>query len=168
MTILALYGHTLALDAFRAGDLERYEYGLYPAFLDGMLETAAPETRFVDGFEFAYGFKDRSQFQEGRQAIRRDVLAMTAAPDPYRERVGVGFGLWLDHGGKKHWHVARYSENYFSPAELRAAITHALSLSDRYVWIYSQTPRFFPPRDLPDAYVEAIRAARPREPHQSD
>ena len=167
ITILALFGHTLALGAFRAGQLEQYEYGLYPAFLDGMLETAAPETHFVDGFESAYGFKHRGQFQEARKAIRRDALALTSNPRLYRERVEVGFGVWLDHGGQNHWHDAHHSENYFSPAEFRAAITDALSLSDRYVWIYSQGPRFFPPRALPNAYVKAIRAARRRDPNHS-
>lgn len=154
--VLALYGHTLVT----TGNEEvRQEYDLYPAFLDGML-TAAPDTiQLVDGFEFAYGFRVREEFAAAYREIQA-AAAVSRVPDRYRSRVRAGFGLWLDHGGARKWSTDDPSRNFFTPDGFGQALREALRASDGYVWIYSQRPRFFPPHDLPKAYLDAIRAAR--------
>lgn len=152
LTILALFGHSLVL--------RDPEYDLYPAFLDGMLEGSAPGARIVDAYELAYGFRTRAEFTAARADIVDRAVALSAIPDLYRRHVAAGFGLWLDHGGPRRWQPADVARNYFTPDAFREALGHALAASDGYVWIYSQAPRFFPPRDLPPAYLEAIVAAR--------
>jgi hypothetical protein len=157
-TVLALYGHTLALDDQRRGALPTAEYGLYPAFLDGLLEGGAERLTLVDGYEFAYGFRAPAEFEAARRAITVDAVALSAVPDRYRAGVRVGFGLWLDRGGA--WSTTDLADNYFSPDALRTALAAALATTDAYVWLYSQQPRFFPPRDVPSAYLDVIAAAQ--------
>jgi hypothetical protein len=81
-------------------------------------------------------------------------------PDRYRAAVRVGFGLWLDRGAPERWSPAEPSTKRLTPDGLRDALRHALALTDGYVWLYAQRPKFFPPSDLPDAYVQAIVDAR--------
>lgn len=171
VTILCLYGYALVWSEVRdaensrpAKPLEEAQYGLYPAFLDGMLEASAPGATIVDGYETAYGFKRREQFERAREDILRKAVLLSAVPERYARYVRVGFGLWLDYGGERRWDTQEFARNYFQPAEFSAAVKAALEVSDRYVWIYSHAPRFFPPDRLPDAYLEAIRSGRMSRP----
>lgn len=161
ITVLMLFGWTLVQydrAAFAGQPPEETRYSLLPDFLDGMLEGATPQARFVDLWEFAYGYRERLQFLEGYHTVLNKALAVTSLPERYRAQVSCGFGLYLDNGS--HWDAHDFTRNYFSPEQFRESLKLALELSDEYVWIYQQTPGFFPPTDLPEAYLEAIRSAR--------
>ncbi len=58
----------------------------------------------------------------------------------------------------------REEDCHFTPEELEAAVRAALRAADEYVWIYSETPRWWtdagPPAKLPEAYAEALRRAK--------
>ncbi|HSF30924.1 MAG TPA: hypothetical protein VLK82_10705 [Candidatus Tectomicrobia bacterium] len=150
--LLSLYGYTLPLNRLRSGvSLQEETFGLLPSFYDGMLESMPAGVRFVDGYEFAYAFKQRRQFDDGYRRVHDEGIKLSAMPDRYRDKVRVGFGLWLDYSNRP---------NYFTPEEFRRAVSDALEVSDGYVWIYSHNPRFFPPADIQPAYIEAIAAAR--------
>ncbi len=164
---LCLFGYTLVWNEVRdredlrpAKPLEQAGYGLYPAFLDGMLEAASPRAVLVDGYEFAYGFKRRLDFEGAREDIKRKAILLSTVPERYSKHVQAGFGLWLDYGGEKRWSATDLSRNFFQPDEFERSVREALDVSDRYVWIYSETPRFFLPSQLPTAYLQAIRRAR--------
>lgn len=162
ITILMFFAHSyLTMHPIeRKKPPEQNSYGLLPAFLDGMMEGADERAKFVDLCEFAYAFKERHQFLEAYHSIVNKASTFSLFPNLYRSKIRVGFGLWLDYGGQKRWDVNDFSKNYFSPDEFRRSLQFALELSDEYVWIYSQTPRFFPPSNLPYAYLQAIKAAR--------
>ena len=169
ITILCLYGYAVVWNEVRdaqnrglAKPVEEAQYGLYPPFLDGMLEVSSPRATIVDGYETAYGFKRREQFERGREDILRKAVLLSAVPEHYTRQVQAGFGLWLDYGAR--WDTREFARNYFQPAEFSAAVRAALEISDRYVWIYSHLPRFFPPENLPDAYLDAIRSGRVIQP----
>jgi hypothetical protein len=150
--LLSLYGHSLPLPYLRDGkSLQEAHYSLLPAFYDGLLEAMPAGGRLIDGYEFAYPFKERRQFLKGYQQIHQDALKLSAVPDRYREKVKAGFGLWLDY---------RRQLTHFSPEEFRQALRSALEVSDEYVWIYTQGPRFFPPSGIAASYIEAIATAR--------
>jgi hypothetical protein len=57
-----------------------------------------------------------------------------------------------------------FPKNYFSPDAFRESVSAALSASDEFVWIYSETPRWWSsegrPVKLPEAYDQALRVAR--------
>jgi len=138
----------------------RNAYGLLPAFLDGMLEGADPAMRFVDLCEFAYGLSERRQFLSAYHGIVNRGMAISTVPDLYRARVRVGFGLWIDNGGRERWSTEDFSTNHFTPERWEQALTQALDVTDGYVWVYSHSPGFYPPRNLPDVYLQVFWNAR--------
>jgi hypothetical protein len=151
--IISLYTHSyvqLLRQVYSKISLQDNEYGLLPAFYDGILEAMPSGGVLVDGYEQAYGFKERSQFTDGHWLIQ-EAIKFSAVPEHYKKKVKAGFGLWLDNTNKP---------NYFTPEEFQRAVSSALKVSDGYVWIYSQGPRFFPPSGVAPSYIKALAAAR--------
>lgn len=147
VTLLCLFGPSLAR--------RDPQYALWGAFLEGMLEAAPVTATIVDGYEYGYMLRSADDFANGRADVR---LAAAPLEGRARTKVEVGFGLWLDYG--KRWSATDGTGNTFAPSAFGTVVREALRHADRYVWIYSQVPRFFPPAELPAAYVDAIRAAR--------
>lgn len=62
------------------------------------------------------------------------------------------------------WNIEDPSRNYFTPQTFAASARAAMETADRYVWIYSETPRWWSeegkPVKLPEAYATALRQAR--------
>ncbi|MBZ0159113.1 hypothetical protein [Candidatus Methylomirabilis sp.] len=150
--IFTLFGFTLPFSELRGGrHLEETEYGLLRAFYDGLLEAMPEGAVLIDGYEYAYPFKERRQFLEGYRRIHQDALQVSAVPEEYQKKVKAGFGLMLDYGSRP---------DYRTPQALRQALTYAMEISDGYVWLYSQGPQFFPPSRIDPSYLEAITQAR--------
>lgn len=151
-TLLSLFGYTLPLSELRPGkSVKEVEYGLLPAFYDGLLEAMPVAARLIDGYELAYSFKERPQFLKGYRQIHEEAPSLSGVPGRYREKVMAGFGLMLDY---------RNRPDYFTPEQFRLVLTNALEVSDGYVWLYSQGPQFFPPSRIDPSYIEALAAAR--------
>lgn len=171
VTLFLTFGYSLPWHESRQGRvaLADCHYGLLAPFLDGMLQAARGGVRFVDGFELSYGYRNPDNFREAYAAMRRDLLPIVADPDRYRRHFSFGFGLWLDNQWRTAgWNAADVSKNYFSPAAFEGSLRGALEVADDYVWVYSETPRWWStngaPVKLPEAYAEALRRARhPRE-----
>jgi len=160
ITILMTFGYEMS---FRRADIpldrSTASYGLLADFLDGVLDACTKETRVVDGWEFSYPYQERKQFQEAYEMITKKALGQTAVPEKYQRQVTAGFGLWMDHrrGG---WDVQNFSTNHFTPVAFESALRSALEVSDEYVWIYSERPRWWTNELLPTPYVEALNRAR--------
>jgi hypothetical protein len=97
--------------------------------------------------------------------MKEDLLPIVAHPDPYHQRFSFGFGVWMDENWRKYgWNTNDFSKNYFTPDAFAASVGAALHTTDEYVWIYSETPRWWSdhgtPVKLPAAYEEALRRAR--------
>ena len=155
-TMFCIYAYDLALyDAQLGKTGANGRYALLPAFLDGMLEGANPRTQWTDGWEFAYGYKQRAQFLEGYHSVRNKAAQFAGNPDLYAQKMRAGFGLMMDYNSNKNWSATDITHNHFSPAEWKNSVEQALRVSDEYVWIYTQAPTFYPRRDMPDAYFQA-------------
>ena len=149
--ILSLYGYSAAFDFVASGkSLREAPYSLLPAFYDGLLEGLPRSGTLIDGYEQAYGFKERSQFGNAYRRIY-DAAKLSKTPQRYRQQVKAGFGVWLDYKGQA---------NYLSPGEFKRAVGDALELSDKYVWLYTEGPRFFPLNGIDSSYLEALTSAR--------
>ena len=160
ITILLTFGYEMSFRrADKPMDRSTAAYGLLADFLDGVLDGCTSETVLVDAWEFSYPYKDHKQFQEAYATITRKALDQTAVPKRYKDQVKAGFGLWMDHR-RKEWDVAEFSKNYFTPAEFESSVRSALEVSDEYVWIYTERPRWWTNEMLPPAYVEALSNAR--------
>ncbi len=145
--------------------LAEVEYGLLIPFVDGMVEATRGKARIVDGFELSYGYKTAREFEEGRNLMTDGVAPIVADPAAYRRVVSPGFGIWLDYDWRKTgWNTSDSSKNYFTPAALEASVRAALVRSDEFVWIYSETPRWWSTEGgavkLPAEYDQALRRAR--------
>jgi hypothetical protein len=97
--------------------------------------------------------------------MREGVLPIVADGPKYGRVTSAGFGLWLDHDWRKEgWDPADPSKNYFTPGSFESSLRRALERSDEFVWIYTETPRWWTEEGkrvkLPDAYDAAIRRAR--------
>ena len=166
LTVFLTFGYSLPWDESQQGKraLAECKYGLMAPFLDGMIEAAHRGTRIVDGHEGAYGYKERAQFLAARASMRQGLLPIVADPAKYHRVCELGFGLWLDNDWRKRpWDTTDLNQNYFSPQAFQASLTEALRVCDQYVWIYSETPRWWSANGrsskLPAAYEQALRQA---------
>jgi hypothetical protein len=167
LTVFLTFGHSLLWKQGEQGKkaLAECPYGLLGPFVDGMIEAARGRTRIVDGHELSYGYRDAKAFIDAHQAIAHDAATLAADREAYRRVVSAGFGLWLDYDWrKKGWDTRDPGKNYFSPSGFEASLRAALEQSDEYVWIYTETPRWWSEKGesvaLPPAYGDAIRRAR--------
>ncbi len=160
VTILLTFGYRIAQPP-EGKERSESAYGLLADFLDGMLEACSEKTRIVDAWEYSYPYKERRQFEQARDTIRTRSLGWTAVPEKYRRHVGAGFGIWMDCRWRQiGWNLDDFSKNHFSPAEFEQAVRSALELSDQYVWIYTEQPRWWTSQRLPQPYVDALARAR--------
>lgn len=168
LTIFLTFGYSLPWveSGSGKGALADCHYGLLAPFLDGMLEAAHGRVKFVDGNELAYGYKEAERFTKSYQAMKRDLLPFVRDPEKYARHFSFSFGLWMDRDWRKHgWATNDFSKNYFTPQTFEASTRKALELADEYVWIYTETPRWWSkdgPVKVPPAYDAAVRSARQR------
>ena len=160
ITILLTFGYVITR---RAGEKDRSEsdYGLWADFLDGMLSACAPKTRIVDAFENSYGYRRADQFERAYRTIKEKSAAWSGEKEAFRRHVQAGFGIWMDNQWNKYgWNPTDFSKNYFKPEGFGESVRMALRMSDEYVWIYTEKPRWWTREQLPAAYVSALEAAR--------
>lgn len=162
--ILAWYGHSLPyLDAkeWTGGrGLQYAYYALLPAFYDGMLDVATPQTQFIDGHEFAYSYGSRKQYLDARKRVLREAKTISQCPEEFTEHVRCGFGVWADYDWRTFgWHPDDFSKNYWTPGALRTALSHALASSDEYVWVYSEKLCWWD-FNVPKEYIDALALAK--------
>jgi hypothetical protein len=144
--------------------LRECTYGLLAPFLDGMTEAAQGKTQLIDGWESAYSYFEEKKFRKARQMIHKDILAMVADRQKYQRVFSASFGLWMDYQWKeKGWNVEHPEQNHTPPDKFEEIVLTALRYADEYVWIYSETPRWWSDSGsqvkLPPAYDAAIRRA---------
>ena len=124
---------------------ERMCYGLFPAFMDGIMDAATPETKLVDGFEEGYNLTEYADFALARGIIRDGVARFSSDPARYRDRIRAGFGIGLI---------------YHEPDVKEDAIYYALHAADEYVWIWYGWSYNFWLGSAPRARVAALMNAK--------
>ena len=145
-------------------------YGMLAPFMDGLVDAAEGKSKLIDGHELSYGYKDPQQFVEAARTMREGLLPIVAADtNKYLKVLSVSFGLWMDQNWRKYgWNTNHFSTNYFTPEKFEASLRKALDVADDYVWIYTETPRWWSkdggPVKLPQAYDAAVRRAAGRVP----
>lgn len=151
--IFLAYGYSLA---------NKYKsYSLYSAFLDGILDVCSSSTKIIDGFEFSYGYKKLEEFKAAYNTIKVDSLQWTDSKRKYQKHFAAAFGIFMDFTGTKMgWSETDFSKNYFSPLGFENSVKYALSCSEKYVWIYTETPRWWKNEKLPKEYINALINAK--------
>lgn len=164
ITILITFGYAYAQPRGDKNEktLADAHYGLLPDFLDGMFAVCTDDTRIVDAWELSYGYKRRREFEKARDTIVRRTLDWTADKDRYKRHGRAGFGIWMDY--QAAWDPNDFAKNHFSPTEFEASLKAAFELSDEYVWIYTEKPRWWTREKLPEAYLAVLhRSAASRK-----
>jgi hypothetical protein len=166
LTVFLTFGHSLPwLQMQREGKpLKDVSYGLLAPFLDGLVE-GARRGRIVDGHELSYWYKEPERFATAQVTAKSALLPIVASPQKYSQVVSLGFGLWMDYDWRRNgWDPDDVSKNYFTPEAFETSVRAALQNTDEYVWIYTETPRWWSAEGttvkLPAAYDAAIRRAR--------
>ena len=167
LAVLLTFGPSLTWEQSQGGKiaLETVDYGLLAPFVGGMVEAAKGKTKIIDGYEQSYGFKKSSQFQASYRSMQASFDDLARIDGVRREVLSAGFGLWLDFDWRsKGWNASDPSKNHFTPETFEIATRAALERADEYVWIYTETPRWWTAagttEKLPDAYVAALKRAR--------
>ena len=167
LTVFLTFGFSLPWSESQGGKkpLAECRYGLLAPFLDGMDEAARGHTRLVDGYELSYGYKDTTRFAAAYQAMSEGLLPIVADPEKYHRVLSIGFGVWMDEDWRRQgWDTENLTKNYYTPAEFEASVRRALEVADEYVWVYTETPRWWSADGvavkLPAAYDAALRRAR--------
>jgi hypothetical protein len=167
-TIFMTFAYTLSFDEC-GGDkakLPKSPNGLLVPFLDGALGAAGDQIRFVDGQEGSYSFKVPSEFEGAYNKMKTAVLPFVSDQQKYAKHYGFGFGIWMDYDWRgKGWDVHDLKKNFFTPESFEQSVTAALRRSDEYVWIYTETPKWWAgdkaaTDKLPAAYEKALARAR--------
>lgn len=143
------------------GDRTKVQYGLLKNLLDGMFDAAANGTTIVDAYEGAYSFRTRREFVTARDTVTKKMLSRVGNPEAYRKYVRLGFGVWMDNRyGAKDWNTDDFDKNYFTPEEFEYSVFCGLDVADKYVWIYTEHPKWWTNERLPQEYLNALRRSR--------
>ena len=153
-------GH-IAKENWKKEDLDTYHMGLWPAFMDGMMD-AGDDAEFIDGHE-DYSAESYEDFRRLRGLIREEGARYSADPQRYRKRIRAAFSVWLKatSGRELDLDTEDFTRNRHTPEEFEHVVHYALMHSDGWIWLYS-----VPWLRLPQAYLDAVDAAR--RPHRLD
>jgi hypothetical protein len=171
-TILTFF-HVSLFDRFatlseteRAQRLATEAWGLMPDFFVGMLESASPKARFIDGNENAYYHTSREQYFRAYHAIRQRALGLVPSElrEKYERQVQVGQALYVDQNfALRQPDPKRYLSFRMTPEERARWFEHntywALYTTDEYVWCYSERMNWWKDQ-TPTGLEAAIVSAR--------
>jgi hypothetical protein len=145
IVILSLYGPLRVYGQYveNDGDVSRGSWGLFGAFLNGMLDVIAPGVTLIDGNEHSYYYLREQAFA----ASRDDLNAAKAVIAPenhatYQRQVALAQALYVD-GLLNLWDTPRFFGYFLASDDERRALAehntyHGLNYSDEYLWVYAE------------------------------
>lgn len=145
--------------------LSQQQWGLLPAFWNGALDAAAPGVRIIDGYEPAYYFNNREAFFIAYHLMRQRTLALVPPMlwTKHAVTVQAGMAIYMDQLLVLRQPPENFLSFHLSPIErlrwLEHNVYYALSVSDEYVWCYSERMNWWQNK-VPDGAEAAIRSAR--------
>lgn len=179
--LVLLFAFAYSFSCGRTSPESERVYGLLPAFIDGILVAKPHEMVVIEGHELSYPFRYCHQFQGAYRRLRVECRRLSLVPERYDRELRIGFAIWMDNESGSY--CARYRQERkpcpwadpnLYPVEARhrvdphifqEAVASALDLTDGYVWIYSEEPKWWTParpdgENLPAEFVGAIELAR--------
>jgi len=129
-------------DSRSAGDLAKSKYGLWPAFIDGMLEGLDEKVQLVSFIEKTYLSSQYRDLAKWRDIAKEQALLVSAVPDLARRRISFAAGLWTDAGyGTSRFNNTNARANQREPQRHMHATHNALAVSDHYAWHWGEWGR---------------------------
>ena len=141
-------------------------YSLYPAFINGMLDVAGPNVKFIDGNEYGFSLLTRGDYTNAYVNVKERKLALIDPRnrDTYRRQVQVSVPIYLDDIFGSHAQ-RRWIGTYLDPDDKQKLFEHklfqAMDSVDEYVWIYGERPAWFSSATrVPRWAVESVKTVR--------
>jgi hypothetical protein len=151
--------------------LVTHDYGLWPAFINGMLDATQPGAVIIDGHEWAYYFYRTAWFDATRDLIFNKAR-LFVDPNNYRKydkQVKLGQAVYSDlvldifPNQLKDPRTGKTAQHFLSPADrlklLEHNIYHSLRTANRYTWMYSESADWWQHRS-PKGAEAVIRRAK--------
>jgi hypothetical protein len=149
----------------RQKKLSQQHWALLSAFWNGALEAAGPDVRIIDGYEFAYYFRNTSRFFNAYHLMRQRTLSLVppALRTKHAGTVQVGMSLYVDELLSLREPPEQFLAFHLSPDErvrwFEHNVYYSLKTTDEYVWCYSERMNWWQ-NNVPDGVDAAIRSAR--------
>jgi hypothetical protein len=149
----------------RMRQLSSANYGLLPAFLNGMLDVAQANTTIIDGNEHSYYYTKPESFVESSKLIKEKLLTFVEPENrsKYALQVQLGQALYIDQLFAMRPPIESLLSYHLTPQERAKWLEHntyyALTTSDEYVWCYSENMNWWE-NNIPSGVAESIRTAR--------
>jgi hypothetical protein len=151
--------------------LANHNYGLWPAFINGMLDAAQPGAVIIDGHEWAYYFYRTELFDATRDSIFNRARRFVE-PKNYRKydkQVKLGQSVYSDlildlfPNQLTDPRYGKTTQHFLSSADrlrlLEHNIYHSLRTTDRYTWMYSESADWWQNR-VPKGAEAVMRRAK--------
>jgi hypothetical protein len=131
--------------------------GLWPSFVDGLLDAAGPKVKLIEGNENAYYYLHAQQFDDYRRdlALYGPRLVAPENQSKYRQSLSAGNAIYLD--GIMNLHQTPRFCGYFIGSDnerlrlLEHNSYHSLRSSDEWVWLYDENVNWWrgsPPLEM--------------------
>ena len=134
----------------RNGTLEMTYYGLYPAFLDGLLLGLDKRATIIAGTEMTYVDSQYKEMLVVRDAELRQAQILSKYKDLARKRIKFSVGLWTDAGlGTDRFSNSDVTVNQRDPERHMHAVHNALAASDEYAWQWGEMGDWLSPNPTP-------------------
>ena len=165
--ILGLYGMSAmgyAFEELQAGKsanevLKSDGYGLWPSFMSGWIDAAAPSTRIIDGNEPSYYYTRRATFEKAFGFIKNDLTKFLDEDvrKRYSEKIILGHAVFVD-GVMDIFKSPRFIGYYFADDQQRLQLLHdnilnGMETSESVVWVYAEQVKWWeaqPRKDIDD------------------
>ncbi|PSB58075.1 hypothetical protein [Chamaesiphon polymorphus] len=154
--------------------LAAHKYGLWPAFINGMLDVAKSNSVIIDGNEWAYYFYRVNFFDESRDLVfnKARLLVDPKNDRKYAKQVKLAQAVYLDltlhhfPTGSKDFRYGKAMPYFLSPDDrlrfLENNVYHALRTTDRYAWFYSEGTDWWLNK-IPNGAEAAIRRGKTKQ-----
>ena len=141
------------------------KYSLYPAFVNGMLDAASPDTIITAGNEISFynihTFEFYREYHYIHQTVPRLDLIAPENLHKYWAQVQSSCAIYPDHIYRGSGQGRVYD---LTPEELNLWCEHntyyALFTADEYAWLYTERMKWWENKDMPEGLHEAVTSAR--------
>jgi hypothetical protein len=126
------------------------KYGLYPAFINGLLDRLPPKAKLVEGNEDAYYVKSDEDLLRLYHDARMKALAFVAPGNinKFKTQYSVGLSAYIDMYSNPTGGIFAMpaTANRTRLERFRDRLTTAMDITDEYVWVYDESHKWW---DIP-------------------
>jgi hypothetical protein len=145
--------------------VQQETYGLYPAFLAGILDAMGPGITVTDGNEPSYYYPDTHSFYTGYHLMRQTALGLVPPEDTgkFLLQTQASQALYFDYVfGTVKWEniLAHFMTEDERLKWWEHNVYWALKTSDEYVWLWNEKINWWKDEGMPPGMEQALISAR--------